>query len=157
MGLGYNEHAKYQKRGNCMTVFVIETDNEILACFEVMKYLRLHLEQEFFVERVRQQYQQGYRLACIRENEQVVALMGYRFMDRLSWGKILYIDDLITHPNFQKQGYGTELLQWAEEIAREHHCQEIHLDSGYQRYAAHRLYLNKGFELSCHHLAKTVN
>ncbi len=36
---------------------------------------------------------------------------------------------------------------------REQGCNAVHLDSGYQRHAAYRLYLNKGFVLSSHHLA----
>ena len=32
----------------------------------------------------------------------------------------------------------------------------VTLDSGYQRLAAHRLYLNKGFNLSSHHFSKQI-
>jgi hypothetical protein len=32
-------------------------------------------------------------------------------------------------------------------------CDEVHLDTGFSRHDAHRLYLNKGFKLSCHHMS----
>ena len=45
------------------------------------------------------------------------------------------------------------LLDWLVQHAQENHCCGLHLDSGYARHAAHRLYLNKGLQLNCHHFA----
>lgn len=69
---------------------------------------------------------------------------------------MLYIDDLVTHPEKKKMGIGGALLDWLIEQGRQLDCDEVHLDSGFQRHDAHRLYLNKGFELNCHHLAKKL-
>jgi GNAT superfamily N-acetyltransferase len=73
-------------------------------------------------------------------------------MTTLAWGKILYIDDLITKNTFTGKGYGKMLLDHATKIAKDNACQQVHLDTGYTRHAAHRLYLKQGFELNCHHL-----
>lgn len=83
----------------------------------------------------------------------MVACMGFRIFETLSWGKILYIDDLITKEKSRKKGFGRVLLEYAIEQGRFHNCSEIHLDSGFHRYDAHRLYLNMGFTLHCHHLS----
>ena len=37
--------------------------------------------------------------------------------------------------------------------ARDQGCAGVHLDTGYARHDAHRLYLRKGFRFDCHHLA----
>ena len=34
-----------------------------------------------------------------------------------------------------------------------HQCDGLHLDPGYARHDAHRLYLSKGLQFNCHHLA----
>ena len=54
-----------------MKVLVASTDAEILACFDVMKVLRPHLEAASFVSRVRRQEAQGYRLVFGREEDRV--------------------------------------------------------------------------------------
>lgn len=75
----------------------------------------------------------------------------------MAWGKVLYLDDLITDPEKKKNGYGGNLIKWIEKVAVESGCDEIHLDSGYGRNDAHRLYLKCGFHLASHHLSKRLN
>lgn len=133
------------------------TDAEIIACFRVLKFLRPHLQEAAFVPQVRRQQQQGYRLVFIRKAGQPVAAAGYRFAEFLAWGRILYVDDLITDPEQRGQGFGGALLDWLIAEARQAGCAELHLDSGYQRNDAHRLYLNKGLTLQSHHFSMKLS
>ena len=71
----------------------------------------------------------------------------------LAWGRILYIDDLITREKTRGKGYGKILLDHVTKIAKEAKCNQVHLDTGYTRHAAHKVYLKHGFELNAHHLA----
>ncbi len=136
-----------------MKVLLASTDAEIAACFPPMKCLRPHLEESGFVAKVRRQERQGYRLAYILERDLAVCAAGYRVLEFMAWGRVLYVDDLVTLPGKRGTGYGGFLLDWLIRQGRTERCDELHLDSGYQRHAAHRLYLNKGLELNCHHLA----
>lgn len=136
-----------------VTVSHAETDEQILACFPAMKVLRPHLEEARFVAMVREQQAQGYRLLSLESDGVVRCAAGYRIQNFLAWGKVLYIDDLITLPSEKRKGYAGQLLDWLIEEARQQSCDGVHLDSGYQRVDAHRLYLNKGFVLACHHFA----
>ncbi len=129
---------------------------QIEQCYPLMQFLRPHLVAREFQEKVQRQQTQGYQLVFVAEGEQAVALAGYRIQNFLAWGKVLYIDDLITHPNQLKKGYASQLLDWVIEEAEREQCAQIHLDSGYQRNDAHRLYLNKGFDLVSHHFAKRL-
>ncbi|MEP7265402.1 MAG: GNAT family N-acetyltransferase, partial [Bacteroidota bacterium] len=78
--------------------------------------------------------------------------------EHLAWGKAIYIDDLTTHPSHRKKGYAKLLLDYVDEQAKLHGCEQVHLDSGCvpQRYDAHRLYLNYGFNITSHHFAYSV-
>jgi GNAT superfamily N-acetyltransferase len=130
---------------------------EIAWCFEAFKELRPHLnERGTFVQKVIEQQKQGYQIFVISEGGEVVACIGFRIMSMLAWGKILYIDDLITKEKCRGKGYGKALLEHAAHIAKDRGCYQIHLDTGYARHAAHKLYLNQGFEFNCHHLAFKV-
>lgn len=141
-----------------MNIKLLETDTEILESFHVMKVLRPHLVQEDYLEKVRrQQDNDGYSLlAAIDDNGEIGALAGFRIAEFMDWGKILYIDDLITDPDKKRKGFAGALLDWLDAEAREAGCDEIHLDTGHQRHDAHRLYLNKGFTLSSHHMSKKL-
>lgn len=127
---------------------------EISKAFDAFLELRPSLKSlQSFVNQVIEQQKEGYKLAAILENDEVVACMGFRIMNMLAWGKILYIDDLITKESFRGKGYGKTLLDYAAKVARDNGCNQVHLDTGYARHAAHKIYLNYGFQLICHHLA----
>lgn len=82
------------------------TDEEIRRCYHVMHQLRPHLDNEaVFVEQVKRQIADGYHLVFL-EDEDVTALAGFRFLEFLAWGKVLYLDDLITCAKARKSGYG---------------------------------------------------
>ncbi len=134
-------------------LFHPSSDAELVACFPAFLELRPHLTQEAFLEQVRRQQAQGYRIVAVQAGEQVPSAAGYRFAEFLAWGKVLYVDDLTTLAAARGQGHGGVLLDWLVGHAREQGCNAVHLDSGHQRHAAHRLYLNKGFVLSSHHMA----
>jgi len=130
------------------------TDEEIRSCYTIMRQLRPHLTSEqAFVEQVKRQLDEGYILAYCTDNAEVKAVAGFRFLEFLAWGKVLYIDDLITDSETRRSGYGGKLLKWVIEQGKKAGCDQIHLDSGPQRHDAHRLYLNHGFKIIGYHFA----
>jgi GNAT superfamily N-acetyltransferase len=137
-------------------IFLPETDSDIQACFDVFSVLRPHLTSQEFLPRVRRQAQQGYQIAALRSGNLIASAAGFRICEFLAWGRILYIDDLSTLPSLRGQGHAGAILDWLTNYASEKDCEAIHLDTGYGRHAAHRVYLRKGFELNCHHMAKTI-
>jgi GNAT superfamily N-acetyltransferase len=100
----------------------------------------------------------GYRVlgAFVPGEAQARAVLGFRVMETLAWGRMLYVDDLSTRSSARRQGHAQALLQAAEAIARELGCEQLELDSGVQRFPAHRLYLRAGFDISSHHFSRTL-
>lgn len=130
------------------------TSAQIQSCYEIMHQLRPHLPSEqAFVSQVQRQIQEGYHLAYIPHDGKVRALAGFRFLEFLAWGKVLYIDDLVSDPTARRKGYGSKVLKWVVFEAKKAHCDQVHLDSGPQRHDAHKLYLNHGFKIIGHHFA----
>jgi GNAT superfamily N-acetyltransferase len=129
------------------------TDDEIASCFDVMAELRPHLGRGNFATLIRSMKADGYRLACIRIANRVVAVAGYRISTNLFLGRNLYVDDLVTADTERSKGYGRELLAWLRGIAVENGCRTLHLDSGVQRKRAHEFYLREGLELSSYHFS----
>ena len=83
----------------------------------------------------------------------VVTVAGFRLGDNLAWGHFLYVDDLVTDDAGRSSGYGRQMLDWLIEYARREHCDELHLDSGVQRFGAHRFYLQHRLDITSHHFA----
>jgi len=136
-----------------MNIKKIETEADIRACYETYQHLRPHLTEEAFVAQALRQMQTGFQMVAIEADGRFLSATGFRLGEYLAWGKIIYIDDLITHPDARGRGYGAKLLAYVKELAIANDCDAVHLDSGYQRNDAHRVYLNAGFIISSHHFA----
>lgn len=135
------------------------TDAEIAACFPVMRELRTHLATEAeFVARVRAQIGEGFMLAALRdETGRVAACAGFRVYSNLFCGRHLYVDDLVTLATDRSKGRGRALLRWLRERAVRDGCEMLILDSGVQRFGAHRFYLREGFDIIGHHFAMKLS
>ena len=137
-------------------IFLARSDEDIAVCFPLFEVLRPHRDREEFLARVRRQEAQGFRILALRHEGAVKSAAGFRFAEFLAWGAVLYVDDLVTLPSEKRRGYAGQLLDWLIQHARENRCNAVHLDSGYARHDAHRLYLRKGFRLDCHHLTLSL-
>lgn len=133
------------------TIKKVDLDEDIVACFATMSQLRPHLKKDQFVSRVRLQMQAGYSLACVMDGDEVASVAGYRIAHSLSWGRYLYVDDLVTDGARRSRGCGKALLQWLIAEAKRQDCQELHLDSGTQRKDAHRFYEREGMDMIGYH------
>lgn len=132
-------------------IAIAKSADEIRRCFPVMTELRTHITKQDFDERVLRQQKQGYLLAFLESDGEVRAAAGYRFLESLFSGKNLYVDDLVTRERDRSRGYGGELLDWLIKQAREHGCETLELDSGVQRFDAHRFYFSKRMSISSYH------
>lgn len=132
------------------------SDEEILACYDVMAELRPQIARAEFLPTVRALQADGLRLACIRDGGRVVAVAGYRTSTNLFCGRHLYVDDLVTAESERSKGHGKALLEWLRALAVESDCDTFHLDSGVQRKRAHEFYLREGLELSSYHFSERL-
>ena len=133
------------------TIGLAQSDEEIASCLAVMRELRPHLTETEFVARVRRQQNGGYTLARLVFDGEVVAVAGFRLMDNLASGKILYVDDLVTTARLRSGGHGAALFSWLAARARGEGCVCLELDSGVQRFDAHRFYQTRRMLISSHH------
>jgi GNAT superfamily N-acetyltransferase len=132
-------------------IALASTPEQIGRCSSVMRELRPHVEAIDFAARVLQQQKEGYQLAYLELDGVVRSVAGFRIFNLLFSGRTLYIDDLVTHESDRSRGFGAALFDWLVDYAKEKGCAYLTLDSGVQRFAAHRFYLNRGMEISSHH------
>jgi GNAT superfamily N-acetyltransferase len=135
-----------------MAIRGAETDEEILATRRVMLELRPNVPADEYLSTVRRMMAaDGYRLAALYADGEVQAVAGYRLMEMLYCGRILYVDDLNTWPAARSRGYGRALMDWLKREARAQGCGQLHLDSGVQREQTHRFYFREGLTINAYH------
>lgn len=141
-----------------MTVRELDDTTTELA-YRVMKELRPHLTGAAeFVERIRMQRKEGYRLVgSFSAAGEVVSVAGFRTGNCLAWGHFVYIDDLVTLPEARGKGHASALLRWVDEEAVRLGCQQVHLDSATYRHDAHRRYLTSGYDIQAFHFGKSAS
>jgi GNAT superfamily N-acetyltransferase len=138
-------------------IALASTPEQIGQCSAVMRELRPHIEAIDFAACVLQQQKEGYQLAYLELDRVVRSVAGFRIFNMLFSGRTLYIDDLITHDSDRSRGYGAALFDWLVEHAKRSGCEHLTLDSGVQRFAAHRFYLNRGMDITSHHFDLTLS
>ena len=99
---------------------------------------------------------EGFQLAFLEVDNQVVAVSGYRIYTNLHLGKHCYVDDLVTASEHRSKGYGDQLLAWVRNQAKEAGCTVLHLDSATYRTRAHKFYFERGFTISSFHFTEEL-
>lgn len=61
------------------------------------------------------------------------------------------VENVVTHSDYRNRGYASALLQKASEIAREHRCYKISLETGSNRESTLNFYRNNGFVIDEKH------
>lgn len=134
-------------------------DPAMVAAWPVMAQLRPNLaDAGEFARRVRQQMaEEGYRLVAAEDADgRPRALAGFRIQTMLWRGRSLYVDDLVTDAAVRSGGYGQALFEWLVAEGRRLGCAQLHLDSGVQRFDAHRFYLRHRMAIVGHHFSVSL-
>lgn len=61
------------------------------------------------------------------------------------------VENVVTHSDYRNRGYASALLQKASEIAREHRCYKLSLETGSNRESTLNFYRNNGFVIDEKH------
>jgi GNAT superfamily N-acetyltransferase len=138
-----------------VSIGIAESDADLRRITPVLLELRPAFTEDTLMARIKEQQHDGYRVAYLATAGRVACVAGFRIEMKLAWGRHLYVDDLVTADVFRSTGAGARMIAWLKGHALEHGCGQLHLDSGVQRFPAHRFYLREGFDISSHHFAIT--
>ena len=129
------------------------THEQLLKCRKAILELRPHITAEEYLEKAKLLLSEGAKIVYVDEGADAPAVSVFRINYYFFRGKNLYIDDIGTLTEYRGKGFAGALLDFIADYAKKNNCENIHLDSGYQkeRWDAHRLYLNKGYNLASHH------
>ena len=138
-----------------MIVRMAESEADLRRVSPVLLQLRPAFDEAGLIAQIAQQRRAGYRVAYVESDGKVLCVAGFVVGTKLAWGKHVYVDDLVTAEGERSKGAGAAIIAWLKAYAREQGCTQLHLDSGVQRFAAHRFYLREGFDIASHHFSIT--
>lgn len=113
--------------------------------------LRPHLTREKLQRVLAEGTPQGLRFTGLFDGDECLAVAGWRVMANTARGRQLFVDDLATTSSARSQGNGRRLLQHLVQVARAAGCATLELDSGVQRFDAHRFYVRERMDIVGHH------
>ena len=138
-------------------LFTVKKPQDLERCFLIMKELRPHLSREEYQEIYKQsQAMDGYEIVALEVAGEVVAAMGYRFLYDFVRGKHVYIDDLVSSEKARSKGYGAELLEFAEKIAKENDCKVLRLCAVLENTRGIQFYERNGWTRRAFALTKKI-
>ena len=138
-----------------MEVVQLKSDDNIEQVAQVLVQLRAQYSITDLVEQIQKQQTNGYQIAYVQSKDSILCVAGFAISEKLAWGKHLYVDDLVTNEANRSSGAGAFMLKWLKAYCKEQGCKQLHLDSGVQKFAAHRFYLNNRFKIASHHFSIT--
>lgn len=122
----------------------LQTNEEFLEAFPIMNQLRTHLDKTAYLDLVNEAMEKDrYRMLGLYDHSQVVAVVGFKPMVTLYYGRFIWVCDLVTDQNFRSKGYGKKLLSYVHRLAIEEGYENVALSSGLQRVEAHHFYEDK--------------
>ena len=136
-----------------MQVKIANSDDELSRICPVMLQLRPQYQETSLIAQFKQQQAEGYQLAYVEQDGNILCVAGFVMGSKLAWSKHIYVDDLVTSEQHRSTGAGKCMIDWLKQHAKKNGCQQLHLDSGVQRFAAHKFYLREGFVINSHHFA----
>lgn len=138
-------------------VVELTTESEWREAHPVITALYPELLEEEFVTSLRTIVPQGYKLFALRDFGKIVSVVGIQPMHLLVVGKIIWIFDMATDLTVQSKGYGTELLNFVEEYAKQNGYTRVLLHAPIQRDNAIRFYESNMGEASGLVFRKVIN
>ena len=136
-----------------MQVRLAESNADVERVADVMLELRDSFDRAGLIDQMRAQRAEGYQIAWVEADGEVMCVAGFVVGTKLAWGKHVYVDDLITAARRRSTGAGAKMIEWLRAYAKDQGCRELHLDSGVQRFDAHRFYLRERFRIDSHHFS----
>ena len=83
-----------------ITIKELKTRNEIMEAFPVMSQLRTHIDETAYLELVSEaQEKEGYKMFALFDDNDLVAVIGFRPMITLYYGRFIWVCDLVTDVN----------------------------------------------------------
>ena len=124
------------------------SDADYHAAYPVIRQLFPQLDMQTYARRVFVARATGYRMFMGTVEGKIVGVIGVIANHNLHDGFVTYIEHVVVDKKFRGHGYGSDLIRFAEQRAREEGCFLIELDTDIGADRAKNLYEKSGYQKS---------
>lgn len=132
------------------------SDADYHSAYPIIRQLFPHLDMQTYARRVFVARATGYRMFVGYINDEVVGVIGIMPNHNLHDGFVTYIEHVVVDKRHRGHGYGTQLVNFAENRALEEGCHLIELDTDLGAETAEALYKKSGYTQSGHYYFKEL-
>lgn len=122
------------------------SDADYHQAYPIIRQLFPHLDMQTYARRVFVARATGYRMFVGEVGKQVVGVIGVIANHNLHDGFVTYIEHVVVDKKYRGHGYGSQLIKFAEDRAREEGCYLIELDTDTGADRAAKLYESSGYQ-----------
>ena len=92
-------------------------------------------------------------LLVVEENNMAVSSVQVAIIESLTHNvrPFAVIENVVTHGAYRNRGYASALLEKASQIAKEHNCYKVFLETGSNKESTLNFYKSNGFEIDAKH------
>ena len=96
---------------------------------------------------------ENMHILVVEENGRVISSVQMAIVESLTHNirPFAVIENVVTHIDYRNKGYASALLNKASEIAKEHRCYKVFLETGSNKESTLNFYRNNGFEIDKKH------
>jgi GNAT superfamily N-acetyltransferase len=124
-------------------ILELTTTVQLKEAFPIMNQLRTDLEEKTYLELFSEMKEDGYRLFALFAEDNIVALAGLSLRVNFYSKRHVFVYDLVTDADHRSHGYGERILNYIHNWAKKNGAEYVALESGIQRFDAHRFYEEK--------------
>ncbi len=133
------------KKTEALDIREARSDADYHAAYPIIRQLLPQLDMQTYARRVFVARATGYRMFMGEVDGKVVGVIGVIANHNLHDGFVTYIEHVVVDKNFRGHGYGSQLIAFAENRAREEGCFLIELDTDIGADRAAHLYEKSGY------------
>lgn len=93
---------------------------------------------------------------ALKKDQDILAMSGFRIMERICYGKFMYIDHFIVHKDHRGTNITLDLLNHLVKFAIVDGCDSIILDTFVSNSRAQKLWLNNKFKIVGFHFQRIL-
>lgn len=131
-----------------LTIREARSDTDYHHAYPIIRQLFPQLDMQTYARRVFVARATGYRMFVGEVTGRAVGIIGVIANHNLHDGFVTYIEHVVVDKQYRGHGYGSQLIRFAEDRAREEGCYLIELDTDIGAERAAKLYESSGYKKS---------
>ncbi len=137
-----------EKTTNTLDIREARSDADYHVAYPIIRQLFPQLDMQTYARRVFVARATGYRMFMGLVDKQVVGVIGVIANHNLHDGFVTYIEHVVVDKKHRGNGYGSQLIKFSEDRAREEGCYLVELDTDIGAERAAKLYEDSGYKKS---------